>query len=159
MANADGFSVGVTGKLFAEIVLLVAIWWIAIWKMDRYAMQEWLWESWRFVKQIIPLLIAGVFFAGVARSLIPVAWIEAIAGRNTLWANLVPVIFAVFIYFPTLVEVRGSADFPLARYAPWPAAGLLCSPTRNLVCNPMLVTSTIIRQAKDCCICDHGRCV
>ena len=33
------------------------------------------------------------------------------AGQNTLWANLVPVIFAVFVYFPTLVEVPVAQTF------------------------------------------------
>jgi hypothetical protein len=33
--------------------------------------QEWLWETWRFVKQIFPLLLVGVFLASIARTLIP----------------------------------------------------------------------------------------
>ncbi|MGD8903238.1 MAG: permease, partial [Anaerolineae bacterium] len=67
--------------------------------------QEWLWETWRFVKQIFPLLVVGVFLAGMVRVLIPPSLIEAIAGRNTLLANLAGVLFGVFMYFPTLVEV------------------------------------------------------
>ena len=43
---------------------------------------------WRFVKQIIPLLIVGVFLAGMARAIVPATWIEAVAGRNTVLANL-----------------------------------------------------------------------
>ena len=67
---------------------------------------DWLWESWRFVKQIFPLLIVGVFAvgdpapadpAGVDRSRWP--------GSNTLLGNLAGVVFGVFMYFPTLVEV------------------------------------------------------
>ena len=72
-------------------------------------MQEWLWETWRFVKQIFPLLVVGVFLAGVVRVLIPAQLIETIAGENTFLANLAGVLFGVFMYFPTLVEV------PIAR--------------------------------------------
>jgi uncharacterized membrane protein YraQ (UPF0718 family) len=67
--------------------------------------QEWLWETWRFVKQIFPLLILGVFLAGVVRVLVSAQLIETIAGENTLLANLAGVLFGVFMYFPTLVEV------------------------------------------------------
>ncbi len=68
-------------------------------------MRDWLWESWRFVKQIFPLLIVGVFFVGVMRVIIRPEWIEALAGQNTLLGNLAGVVFGVFMYFPTLVEV------------------------------------------------------
>ncbi len=147
VAGDDGFSVGVTGKLIAEVLLLAALWWMAAFKMDRYEVQEWLWEAWRFVKQIIPLLITGVFFAGVARALIPVAWIKAVAGQNTLWANLVPVIFAIFIYFPTLVEVPVAQTFlSLGMHRGPLLAYLLADPELSL--QSILVTSKIIGRKK-----------
>ena len=76
------------------------------------------------VKQIFPLLIVGVFAAGIVRQIIPEAWVRTIAGTNTLWANLVGVLFGVFMYFPTLVEVPvakmfldlGMARGPLLAY-------------------------------------------
>ena len=67
--------------------------------------RDFLWESWRFVKQIFPLLIVGVFAVGVIRELIKPEWIQAIAGENTILGNFVGVVFGVFMYFPTLVEV------------------------------------------------------
>jgi len=70
------------------------------------------------VKQIFPLLILGVFLAGIAKGLIPAAWVRAVAGQNTLWANLAGVLFGVFMYFPTLVEVpvaRMFLDLGMAR--------------------------------------------
>ena len=69
------------------------------------AVQHQLWESWRFVKQIFPLLVVGVFLVGVIRVLIRPEWIESLAGSNTLLGNLTGVAFGVFMYFPTLVEV------------------------------------------------------
>jgi hypothetical protein len=91
--------------LIGEVIVIAAVVLVA-WKgLDEYEVQEWLWETWRFVKQIFPLLIVGVFLAGVVRVLIPASLIEAIAGKNTLLANLAGVLFGVFMYFPTLVEV------------------------------------------------------
>jgi uncharacterized membrane protein YraQ (UPF0718 family) len=101
----DGLVVGITGRFIGEVLVLGSVALVA-WKwLDAYEVQEWLWETWRFVKQIFPLLIVGVFIAGMVRVLIPRSLIETLAGRNTLLANLVGVVFGVFMYFPTLVEV------------------------------------------------------
>ncbi|MCK7468835.1 MAG: permease [Desulfosudis oleivorans] len=51
------------------------------------------------------LLVVGVFVVGVVRQLIQPEWIQNLAGRNDLLANAVAVVFGVFMYFPTLVEV------------------------------------------------------
>jgi len=51
------------------------------------------------------LLVVGVFAVGVIRQLIQPEWIQSLAGRNDLLANVVAVVFGVFMYFPTLVEV------------------------------------------------------
>jgi uncharacterized membrane protein YraQ (UPF0718 family) len=100
-----GLTIGLTGRFFGEVLVLSAIGLVAWRWLDTYDVQEWLWEMWRFVKQIFPLLIVGVFIAGMVRVLIPPSLVEAIAGRNTVWANLIGVLFGVFMYFPTLVEV------------------------------------------------------
>jgi len=101
----DGLVVGITGRFIGEVLIVGSVALVA-WKwLDEYEVREWLWESWRFVKQIFPLLIVGVFVAGMVRVLIPRSLIETLAGKNTLLANLVGVIFGVFMYFPTLVEV------------------------------------------------------
>jgi hypothetical protein len=57
------------------------------------------------VKQIFPLLVGGVFAVGVIRVLIQPEWIQTLAGNNTVLGNLAGVVFGVFMYFPTLVEV------------------------------------------------------
>ncbi|MCP4515004.1 MAG: permease, partial [Delftia sp.] len=51
-AGDDGLSVGFTGRLLAEIVLIAAVWYVAARSFEDYEIQEWLWEMWRFVKQI-----------------------------------------------------------------------------------------------------------
>lgn len=102
---AGGLVVGITGRFIGELLVIGAVVVVA-WKgLDEYEVQEWLWEMWRFVKQIFPLLIVGVFVAGMVRVIIPRSLIETLAGQNTLLANVVGVVFGVFMYFPTLVEV------------------------------------------------------
>jgi uncharacterized membrane protein YraQ (UPF0718 family) len=93
------------GKFFAVALSLLALAWLSGAQLGTHERREWLWESWRFVKQIFPLLLAGVFAVGILRQLIRPEWIETLAGRNTLPGNLAGVIFGVFMYFPTLVEV------------------------------------------------------
>jgi len=101
--------VGFTGRFIGELVLLAGIAVVAARGLERHEPQGWLWETWKFVKQIFPLLIVGVFGAGMVKVIIPAQWIQTLAGRNTILANLMGVLFGVFMYFPTLVEV------PIAR--------------------------------------------
>ncbi len=104
-STPDGLGVGITGRFLGEVLVIGSVALVA-WKwLDEYEVREWLWETWRFVKQIFPLLIVGVFIAGMVRVLIPRSLIETLAGKNTLLANFVGVVFGVFMYFPTLVEV------------------------------------------------------
>ncbi len=101
--------VGFTGRFIGEVMLLAGIAVVAARGLERHELQGWLWETWKFVKQIFPLLIVGVFGAGMIKTVIPEQWIQTLAGSNTIWANLTGVLFGVFMYFPTLVEV------PIAR--------------------------------------------
>jgi len=104
-AGTSGLAIGFTGKFFAVFAILMALAGIAWSRIGEEELRDWLWESWRFVKQIFPLLVAGVFIVGILRVIIRPEWVEAIAGVNTVLANLVGVGFGVFMYFPTLVEV------------------------------------------------------
>jgi uncharacterized membrane protein YraQ (UPF0718 family) len=144
---ADGLVVGITGRFLGEVLVLGSLALVA-WKwLDVYEVQEWLWETWRFVKQIFPLLIVGVFLAGMVRVLIPRSLIETLAGQNTFLANLVGVLFGVFMYFPTLVEVPIANMFlglgmhrgPLLAY-------LMADPELSI--QSILITAKVIGQRK-----------
>jgi hypothetical protein len=145
--DTSGIVVGLNGRLVAEVLLLAAIWWMSARYFKAEERQEWLWETWRFVKQIIPLLLVGVFLASIARNLIPAAWIQTLAGRNTLWANLAGVIFGVFMYFPTLVEVPVAQTFlSLGMHRGPLLAYLLADPELSL--QSILITNTVIGKKK-----------
>ena len=86
--------------------------------------KAWLSETWIFTKKIFPLLLGGIFVAGVLTALLPQNFLVNFMGKNTLTANLIAVLFGVFMYFPTLVEVPmakmflglGMAKGPLLAY-------------------------------------------
>ena len=100
----QGLELALTGRTLAVALALWAVLHHAR-RLDTDAWQAWLWESWRFVRQIFALLVVGVFVVGMVRQLIQPEWIQSLAGRNDLQANAVAVVFGVFMYFPTLVEV------------------------------------------------------
>ena len=122
--DVGSLSIGLNGRLIGEFILLIAIAIVAKRSFNKDELSGWIWETWKFVKQIFPLLIIGVFAAGIVRVIIPETWVQTVAGQNTLLANLVGVIFGVFMYFPTLVEVPiakmfldlGMARGPLLAY-------------------------------------------
>jgi len=72
---------------------------------------SWVNATWDFMKQIFPLLGAGVLLAGFALgrpghpALIPEHYIETLVGGNSLWANLFASVAGAFMYFATLTEV------------------------------------------------------
>ena len=110
--------IGINGRLIGELILLAAVVYVAARSFTRDELSGWIWETWKFVKQIFPLLIVGVFAAGVVKVIIPETWVRSLAGQNTIGANLIGVLFGVFMYFPTLVEVpvaRMFLDLGMAR--------------------------------------------
>jgi len=145
--HAAGLNVAITGKMIAVILGLGALWYIASTQYEDYEIQEWLWETWRFVKQIFPLLIVGVFAVGAIRGLIRPEWIQALAGRNTVLANAVGVVFGVFMYFPTLVEVPIANMFlSLGMHRGPLLAYLMSDPELSL--QSILITASIIGKLK-----------
>jgi uncharacterized membrane protein YraQ (UPF0718 family) len=101
----------------ALVVAGVAAWWA--WKTNsREENRAWMRETWFFTKMILPLLLIGVFAAGIAKALIPEDLIVEYVGHNSLQATLIAVGFGVIMYFPTLVEVpvaRMFLDLGMAR--------------------------------------------
>jgi len=145
-ASATGLEVSFTGRFFGVTLALAGVWLLAR-RLDEYEVQQWLWESWRFVRQIFPLLVAGVFAVGIIRELIRPEWIEAIAGRNTLLGNLAGVVFGVFMYFPTLVEVPIAKMFlSLGMHKGPLIAYIMADPELSL--QSILITAAIIGKRK-----------
>ena len=145
--HAGGLILLFTGKFFAVLLELALLGWLVRKRLSESEQRDFLWESWRFVKQIFPLLVVGVFTVGVIRVLIKPEWIEALAGENTLLGNLAGVIFGVFMYFPTLVEVPIAKMFlSLGMHRGPLLAYLMADPELSL--QSILITATIIGRLK-----------
>jgi len=145
--TAGGLSIHFTGKFIGVLICVLLLAWMLRYKLTGHEIREFLWETWKFIKQIFPLLIVGVFAVGVIRGLIKPEWIQSLAGRNTVIGNFIGVIFGVFMYFPTLVEVPIAQMFlnlgmhrgPLLAY-------LISDPELSL--QSILITATIIGRLK-----------
>jgi uncharacterized membrane protein YraQ (UPF0718 family) len=145
--STSSLTLGVNGRFLVILFILIAGALIIHGHLTRDQIAGWLWETWRFVKQIFPLLIAGVFLAGVLKALIPEEWVQHLAGRNTLLANGIGVFFGVFMYFPTLVEVPIARLFlDLGMHRGPLLAYLLADPELSL--QSILVTGKILGRRK-----------
>jgi uncharacterized membrane protein YraQ (UPF0718 family) len=142
-----GVVIHFTGKFIGVALALLLAGWIMVRKLSEVEMQDFLWESWRFVKQIFPLLVVGVFVVGIVRELIPPVWIEVAAGENTVLGNFVGVVFGVFMYFPTLVEVPIAQMFlDLGMHRGPLLAYLISDPELSL--QSILITASLIGKRK-----------
>lgn len=92
-------------------ILLVILGFILYSWFKREEMRQWVDSSWDFMKQIFPLLFAGVLFAGffLGRpgnpALIPEHYVAELVGGNTVWANVFAALASALMYFATLTEV------------------------------------------------------
>lgn len=111
---------------------------------------EWLDSSWGYLKQIMPLLVAGVFFSGMLlgtegsqNGLIPRDWITTVVGGNSISANLFASVVGAFMYFATLTEVPILQGLLSSGMGKGPAlALLLAGPALSLP--SMLVINSVI---------------
>jgi uncharacterized membrane protein YraQ (UPF0718 family) len=142
-----GVALQFTGKFFGVLLSILLLGWMIPTQLTQNETRDFLWETWRFIKQIFPLLIVGVFAVGVIRELIKPEWIQAIAGENTIIGNFVGVVFGVFMYFPTLVEVPIAQMFlALGMHRGPLLAYLISDPELSL--QSILITATIIGRTK-----------
>jgi len=108
--------------IILSLIVILAV--LGKYLFSKDEVEGWLFETWAFTKKIFPLLLAGIFIAGVLTKLLPQNFLAMFMGSNTVFANLTAVLFGVFMYFPTLVEVPmakmflglGMAKGPLLAY-------------------------------------------
>lgn len=139
--------IGITGRFVGILGLIVLIGMVVVRSFEPDEIAGWMWETWRFVKQIFPLLILGVFIAGALRAIIPPDLVQNLTGENTLFANFIAVAFGVVMYFPTLVEVPIARMFLDLGMNPGPLlAYLLADPELSI--QSILVTNSILGRRK-----------
>jgi len=95
----------VTAGLTITLGLILKSWF----RQDE--LKTWVEATWGFMKQIFPLLGAGVLVAGFMlgrpghQALIPEQYIQNLLGGNSLGANLFASVAGALMYFATLTEV------------------------------------------------------
>jgi hypothetical protein len=95
----------VTGGLLVLLALILKSWFV------KEELAQWIDSSWGFMKQIFPLLAAGVLVAGFMLgrpghpALIPEHFIAQFLGGNSIGANLTASVAGSLMYFATLTEV------------------------------------------------------
>lgn len=100
-----------TIKYPVVLVLIILTWLLTTKYFTKEETSNWMEETWGFVKTIAPLLLIGVFFSGIIRYAMPPDLIPSFAGENSLFAVVIMVLFGIFIYFPTLIEVPMARTF------------------------------------------------
>lgn len=103
--------IGWKTKVAGLAVLLSALLGVIAFWLPRDDVRSWLRETFSFARTILPLLLAGVFVAGILKVVVPQSFISAYVGGNHVSSNLLAVLFGVFMYFPTLVEVPMARTF------------------------------------------------
>ena len=120
--------------------------------------EEWAVQTWSFTRQIMPLLLAGVFVAGLLlgrpgyEGLIPSEWVGAAVGDNSLLSTALASVVGAFMYFSTLTEVRIVEGLMGSGMGKGPALALLLAGPALSLPN-MLVIRTILGNQKTAVYC------
>jgi uncharacterized membrane protein YraQ (UPF0718 family) len=107
-ANDGNSTVVLSGKIvpaaIAFLLTAVVVAMAARW-FSRGENAQWMRETWALSAKLIPVLLVGVFLAGVLRVVVPEQLVQSLVGSNTPIANLVASLFGATMYFSTLTEV------------------------------------------------------
>lgn len=120
--------------------------------------RQWPAHSWDFAKQILPLLLAGVFVAGFAlgrpghEGVIPSEWVAMAVGGNTLASTVIASLLGALMYFSTLTEVPIVDALMGSGMGKGPALALLLAGPALSLPN-MLVIRTILGTQKTLVYC------
>jgi hypothetical protein len=111
--------------------------------------REWAAQTWGYAKLILPLLLAGVFVAGLllgapgSSGLVPPEWIERSVGGNGVWANFGASVVGAFMYFATLTEVPILEGLLDAGMGKGPALALLLAGPALSLPNMLVIRSVL----------------
>jgi len=154
-------------KWYITALLLIALAFMLKAWFSKEERVSWVDASWGFMKQIFPLLGAGVLVAGFTLgrpghpALIPEYYIAQLVGGNSLEANLFAAVSGALMYFATLTEVpilqgligSGMGDGPaLALLLAGPAlslpnmlviAGIMGMKKAAVFCGIIVILSTV----------------
>ena len=96
---------GAAQKWLITAVLLLILSLVLYRWFEKGELKYWMEQTWDLFKKIFPILIAGVFVAGIIKAVLPQQIVEVWLGGNGARATFIASIFGAFMYFSTLTEV------------------------------------------------------
>lgn len=119
------------GLVLGPLVILTV--YVSVKWFDDEQIHDWMYETWDLTKKIFPLLLVGVFFAGMILQLLPSDLVVRFVGGNSVQSNLVASVAAALMYFATLTEVPIIDSLMKLGMGPGPVlAMLLAGPALSL---------------------------
>ncbi len=100
-----GLKITPVAKYILIAISFVILLGIVFFKYRQEDNQQWLLETWDFVKKITPYLFVGVFAAGILGVVLPQSFVQRLVGGNSIVANGIASISGALMYFATLTEV------------------------------------------------------
>jgi uncharacterized membrane protein YraQ (UPF0718 family) len=159
-ATAGLWTVVFTAKWYITVGLLIIL---AVMLKNWFTRDErahWVDSSWGYMKQIFPLLGAGVLIAGFMLgrpghpALIPGHYIQSLLGGNSIEANLFASVSGALMYFATLTEVPILQGLIGAGMGKGPALALLLAGPALSLPNMLVIGGVmgIKKTATFCCL-------
>ena len=142
----------IVGVLLITLAAMIKAW------FKKEERTDWVQSTWGFMKQIFPLLAAGVLVAGFMlgrpghQGLIPNHYIQSLVGGNSIWANLFAALSGALMYFATLTEVPILEGLIGAGMGKGPALALLLAGPALSIPN-MLVIGSVMGVKKTATFC------
>jgi len=124
-----------TGILLAALITILWRW------FSRVEIGQWMKETLRFVRLIIPWLLVGVFAAGIITTIVPESVVTAYVGGNSLLANFIASFLGALMYFATLTEVPIIRAFVGLGMGKGPALALLLAGPALSLPNMLVIRS------------------
>lgn len=107
---------GLPWALRIPVLILCAaslVWMLNVW-FETYEVKEWLWETWRFMKMTLPILLPAILLIAFAARKLPLNWFTLgvegekpffFLGDNSLRSTFLASAFGSLMYFPILTEI------------------------------------------------------
>lgn len=135
-----------TNQIIAWIPLIALTAYLSIKWFSKEELKSWMGETWFLIKQITPLLLIGVFFAGIMVEVLPKEIVASLVGGSSLASNFVASVAGALMYFSTLTEVPIIKALTLLGMGEGPSlAMLLAGPALSL---PSMIVINRVMGAK-----------
>jgi uncharacterized membrane protein YraQ (UPF0718 family) len=137
-----GILIFAASKNWIATVILLVVLGAVLWRwFTTGELGQWMRETLRFVRLIVPWLLVGVFVAGIITTLVPQKAVTEWVGGNSLFANFIASFVGALMYFATLTEVPIIRAFMDLGMGKGPALALLLAGPALSLPNMLVIRS------------------